>query len=78
MNSFKIKVLYTFLICFLLTISQFAVAEDPPPPPPPGSHGATGNQGPLDAPLNDGVYIFLAFAAAYAGREFYKSRKLSV
>jgi hypothetical protein len=77
MNSFKIKVLYTFFVCFFLTISQFAVAD---PPLPPSGHGATGNQGagPLNGPLNDGVYIFLAFAAAYAGREWYKSRKLSV
>lgn len=66
-----------FLTCFFClsfgTVSLYA--DDPPPPPPPGEHGATGNKGPTGAPIGGGVAIFMAFAAAYAGREYYKSRK---
>ena len=75
MSTLKVKVLYTVLIFFTLIFSQVAMADDPPPPPPPGGgHGATGNQGPLSVPLYSGIAVFLAFAAVYGGREWYKSR----
>lgn len=75
MKRFLSRIIF-FVTLFCLSLGAGNLfADDPPPPPPPGSHGETGNQGPMDSPIGGGAAIFLAFAAAYAGREYYKSRK---
>ena len=72
MKSMKMKLLYFFLVLFFVFVVQYVVADPPPPPPPGGGHGATGNQGPLNGPIPDGLIVFMSFAVAYAGYEFYK------
>lgn len=71
------KVLYRILLIIsfvsLLTFSNIAFGDDPPPPP--GGHGETGNKGPTGSPIGGGLAVFMAFAAGYAGREWYKGRK---
>lgn len=59
------------LLCFMAVV-QISVAQSPPPPP--GDKGSSTNQNPMGAPIDGGLTIFLAFAAAYSGREWAKSR----
>ena len=75
MNKLRIKILFFLSIFCFLALSHVALADPPDPPPPPGGHGSNGNQDPLGAPIDGGLSIFLAFAAAYSGREWYKGRK---
>ena len=75
MNKLYIKIrIFLIIICFV-ALSQVSLADDPLPPPPPGEHGTNGDQDPLGAPIDGGLTVFLAFAAMYSGREWYKGRK---
>jgi hypothetical protein len=62
------------ILCFV-ALSQVSLADDPLPPPPPPDHGTNGDHDPLGAPIDGGLTVFLAFAAMYSGREWYKGRK---
>ena len=73
MKRFLTKIVFFVCLPGLLLVAGDLYADDPPPPP--GGHGETGNQGPMDSPIGGGAAIFMSFAAAYAGREYYKSRK---
>jgi hypothetical protein len=60
-----------FLFCFVM-FSGDILAQAPPPP---SDHGGQTNNGPMGAPVDGGVAVFLAFAATFAGREWIKRRK---
>jgi UDP-N-acetylmuramyl pentapeptide phosphotransferase/UDP-N-acetylglucosamine-1-phosphate transferase len=76
MKRFLTRILFfTCLFCLCFGASSLYADDPQPPPPPPGEHGASGNKGPMGSPVGGGVAIFMAFAAAYAGWEYYKSRK---
>ena len=69
----KLRNLFAILLLACLwAIPRATIADDPPPPPPPaGGHGSMGNQGgPLNAPINEGAWIYLAFVIALSAREF--------
>ncbi|MEI6435870.1 MAG: hypothetical protein WCP32_13570 [Bacteroidota bacterium] len=75
MNKLNIRIRFFLSALCFFALSQVALADPPLPPPPPGGHGSAGNQNPLPAPIDGGLTIFLAFAAAYSGREWYKGKK---
>ncbi|MCX6278581.1 MAG: hypothetical protein NT004_10835 [Bacteroidetes bacterium] len=76
MNKLNIRIRFFLSALCFFALSQVAIASDPlEPPPPPGGHGSNGNQNPLGAPIDGGLTIFLAFAAAYSGREWYKGKR---
>jgi hypothetical protein len=56
-----------FILAFLLVSMTTLLAQAPPPPPPDatngGANGAVG--GPLGAPIDSGLAVFLMFAAGY-------------
>jgi hypothetical protein len=74
MKTKFINILLPVILCAFMAVSNYAFA-DPPPPPPPGTHGDTGNKGPMGGPIAGGVVVFLVFGASLAGWEIYKARK---
>ncbi len=69
----SLKVLIASMLFFsLMLLVQVTFAD---PPPPPASHGASGNQDPVGAPIDGGLGILLAMGAAYGGKKLYKARK---
>jgi hypothetical protein len=75
MRRLIIKLFLCINLILLLSIPTIVLADDPTPPPPPGGHGETGNQGPTGAPIDGGLAVFMAFAAGYAAREWYKRNR---
>lgn len=56
-----------FIAGFFLVFGAGLMAQGPPPPPPDPSKGGT--NGPIGAPIEGGLTIFLAFAAGCAALE---------
>ena len=73
-NAMKSVLLGALLMGGVL-LSDSIMAQAPPPPPPQGEHGSGTNKGPLGAPIDGGLAVFIAFAAGYAGREWMKRKK---
>lgn len=73
MRSLIYRILLSLGLFFIFSATSVVLADDPPPPP--GGHGEPGNQGPTGAPIDGGLAVFMAFAAAYAGREWYKRKR---
>ncbi len=68
MKNKNLSHLVVTIILVIYSLSMFA--EDPSPPPPPGGgHGLQGHQAPTDAPIDDGVAVFLVFASLIIGIE---------
>ena len=64
--------IFTMFVFMFMVFYQIGFSQAPPPPP--GEKGGNNNQGPLGAPIDGGLTIFLLFAAGYTGREWAKSR----
>ena len=76
------RIITTFIaLALLISIHSVSMAQLPPPPPPNGGpgggHGQGGNQGPGGAPIDNGTYIYIVLAAAYALRKVYVMRKVT-
>ncbi len=59
-------------------VAIFQQGKAQAPPPAPDNKGSIANQspgGPLGAPIDGGLTVFIVFAAGYAGWEWAKSRK---
>lgn len=74
-NAMKSVLLGALLMGGVLLSDGIMAQAPPPPPPPPGDHGSGTNKGPLGAPIDGGLAVFIAFAAGYAGREWMKRKK---
>ena len=70
-RAYKYLMFSLITLCFMAFV-QVSLAD---PPPPPASHGASGNQDPVGAPIDGGLGILLAMGAAYGGKKLYKARK---
>jgi len=64
------------ILNFTILLADAAMAADPAPPPP-GSHGASGNQDPVGAPIDGGLglLVILAGSAGYGSYKLYKAKK---
>jgi len=71
------KLIYRLFLLMLLSIPFSSVFAQDPPPPPNGGHGQSGNQQPGgSAPLNNGIFVLAALAAAYGAFKMYKVYQL--
>jgi len=62
----------TFVFVCLIMFAQVTFAD---PPGPPAVHGSTGDQTPVGAPIDGGVFILLLLGAGYAAWKLYSIRK---
>jgi len=74
------KIFYTFLLIFSIVLSGELFSQDPPSPgdPPPqsgGTHVGGSPPGGGGAPIGDGLFIIIAFAAAWSGKKIFDTRK---
>lgn len=72
-RKFKTQVIAILLVAAASVSVSYA--QVPPPPPGGGTgHGAAGNQGATQAPIGNGIEVFLAFSLLYAGKKFFENR----
>ncbi len=69
----KILFLITVIVSFISLSGILAQAPPPPPPPPDGGDTPVGG----NLPLNNGVYFFFAFAAAYISYHVIRIKRLA-
>jgi hypothetical protein len=73
----KTKKIFSIIVIGLMClVFNPAIADGPPPPP--GGHGGSGNATPPSgggAPIDGGLSILLALAAAFGAKKVYDMRK---
>lgn len=58
------------ILAFFAILGMGLIAQAPPPPPSDPSKGGT--NGPVGAPIDGGLSVFVAFAVGMAGNEWRK------
>lgn len=74
-NTITAKLLYLFILFWIVSIVP-AVAQNGDPPPPPSEHGQNGNQVPGGgAPIGGGSVILLVLGSAYGAKKIYVAQR---